>query len=180
MLSLGFSLFIFSGVASAGFPTTPVSQDFDIGTLTSTHFATHFANDSNFLRNSYTFDLASESRVDAWLLNSRWETGNIFTGIPPLTIMTYGLIIFDSNNKILFNGETTGKWDFGSTRSVHVTGVLPAGENYYVGVGGQQLNDVGLDYRIDMVATSVPEPETYAMFLAGLGLLGWRLRKPNY
>lgn len=28
------------------------------------------------------------------------------------------------------------------------------------------------------VLAPVPEPETYAMFLAGLGLLGWRLHRP--
>jgi hypothetical protein len=26
-----------------------------------------------------------------------------------------------------------------------------------------------------MAVTAVPEPETYAMLLAGLGLLGWRV-----
>lgn len=41
----------------------------------------------------------------------------------------------------------------------------------------------GRDYAYDknegrfaMAVSSVPEPETYAMLLAGLGLLGWRLR----
>ncbi len=73
----------------------------------------------------------------------------------------------------MFDGETTARWDFGSTRAMHVTGVLPAGENYFVAVSGRQVNDVALAYQI----APVPEPETYAMLLAGLGLLGWRLRK---
>lgn len=33
-----------------------------------------------------------------------------------------------------------------------------------------------LDARASMFVPAVPEPETYAMLLAGLGLLGWRLR----
>ncbi len=57
---------------------------------------TSFAKETNFLENSYTFDLATESRVDAWIFNPRYETGDIYTGIPPLTIMTYGLLISDS------------------------------------------------------------------------------------
>ncbi len=27
------------------------------------------------------------------------------------------------------------------------------------------------------IAAAVPEPETYAMMLAGLGLLGWRMHR---
>ncbi len=77
----------------------------------------------------------------------------------------------------MVDGETTARWDFGSTRAMHVTGVLPAGENYFVAVSGRQLNDVALAYQIDIVATPVPEPETYAMLLAGLGLLGWKFRR---
>ena len=30
---------------------------------------------------------------------------------------------------------------------------------------------------VDIIYTAVPEPETYAMMLAGLGLLGWRIRR---
>ncbi|SEL62578.1 flocculation-associated PEP-CTERM protein PepA [Nitrosovibrio tenuis] len=32
----------------------------------------------------------------------------------------------------------------------------------------------GIDFN---AVTTIPEPETYAMFLAGLGLLGWRMRE---
>lgn len=35
----------------------------------------------------------------------------------------------------------------------------------------------GTGFAMDnLIITSVPEPETYAMFLAGLSLLGWRMR----
>jgi hypothetical protein len=30
---------------------------------------------------------------------------------------------------------------------------------------------------VDIIYTAVPEPETYAMMLAGLGLVGWRIRR---
>jgi hypothetical protein len=36
--------------------------------------------------------------------------------------------------------------------------------------------DIGKGFAIDnLIMTSVPEPETYAMFFAGLSLLGWRI-----
>jgi hypothetical protein len=172
-----FGLLFLSTAASAGVPETPNSHDFDIGTLGTTHYTNSFSYENNLLDHSYTFDLTAPSQVDASLLNTRIETGNIFTGIPPLTIGIYDLYIMDSDNHELFKGATTSTYTFGSTMTSHVGGVLPAGDNYYVRVVGGQLNDVALSYQVDIVATPVPEPETFAMFLAGLGLLGWRLRK---
>lgn len=171
------TLVLLSGVASAGVPNNGFSQDFDTGTLGTTHYKNNFSIASNQLDHSYTFDLAAPSQVDAWLYNSRIETGNIFTGIPPVTITLYDLWIFDSGNHELFKGTTTSTYEFGSTWTSHVGGVLPAGDNYFVRVVGSQRFDAGLSYQFDMVATPVPEPETYAMLLAGLGLLGWKLRR---
>ena len=42
---------------------------------------------------------------------------------------------------------------------------------------GAVMNLVGYFYDAGPVVSAVPEPETYAMLVAGLGLLGWRLRR---
>lgn len=50
---------------------------------------------------------------------------------------------------------------------------------YFEGTGlsGYSFNaDKGLGH-FAMAVSAVPEPETYAMLLAGLGLLGWKLRR---
>ena len=179
VLSVGITLLLFSNAASAGVPTTPISQDFDIGTLTSTLYETSFTSLNNSLQNSYTFDLAEPATVDVWLLNPRMETGNIFTGIPPLTITAFDLVIIDSQNHVLFEGTQPNKYPFGSTLRAHVSGALPAGNDYYVQVTGGQINDVALTYQLNMHTLPVPEPESYALFVAGLGLLAWRLRRSS-
>ena len=46
---------------------------------------------------------------------------------------------------------------------------------YTVYVGGTDASLAGGQY--DLVISAVPEAETWAMLLAGLGLIGWRLRK---
>lgn len=46
---------------------------------------------------------------------------------------------------------------------------------YTVYVGGTDHASAGGQY--DLVISAVPEAETWAMLLAGLGLIGWRLRK---
>lgn len=46
---------------------------------------------------------------------------------------------------------------------------------YHLNSGVSSLAAVDTGLRA-MAVSPVPEPETYAMFLAGLGLLGWRMR----
>ena len=177
LLGIGFTVLLFSRGAAAGVPTTPISQDFDIGTLTSTPYENSYSVGNTLLQHSYTFDLAEAATVDAWLLNPRIETGNIFTGIPPLTITRFDLAILDSQNHVLFDGTHPDTYPFGSTLTAHVSGVLPAGNDFYVRITGGQMNDTALAYQINMRTLPVPEPESYALFMAGLGLLGWRLRR---
>lgn len=176
-LVISLALLMLLGEASAGVPNFSYSHDYDIGTLTSTPYETSFGAGVNMLLHSYTFDLAAPATVDAFFFNPRYETGNIFTGIPPLTMMVYDINMFDSQDHLLYSGTITEKWDFGSTKLSQVDGVLPAGENYYVRIAGQQLNDSAMAYQLYMVATPVPEPGTYAMFIAGLSLLVWRMRR---
>jgi len=65
-------------------------------------------------------------------------------------------------------------------------GPLDVSHSYQVEVRGTSDSNAGGNYGLTLIAEKdnlapVPEPETYAMFLAGLGLLGWsaRRRKQN-
>lgn len=55
--------------------------------------------------------------------------------------------------------------------SSHNFSGLTAGSDYWVTVDGSS-NGASGEYRLDFSLAPVPEPETYAMLLAGLGLLG--------
>lgn len=47
-----------------------------------------------------------------------------------------------------------------------------------VGIGGLDLNGASKGFDLDAISiTPVPEPETYAMMLAGLGIVGWMARR---
>lgn len=56
------------------------------------------------------------------------------------------------------------------------SGVLAAGD-YYLQVNGLVVGKAGGKYSADITLSPVPEPETYAMMLAGLGLLGFSARR---
>ena len=57
---------------------------------------------------------------------------------------------------------------------------LTAGTQYSLTVSGAHAENIGTDYTFNIAAqnvAAVPEPETYAMLLAGLGLIGSIVRR---
>src|SRR4051812_16827291 len=91
-----------------------------IGKPGSTPYSTTATVENNMLLHSYTFDLASASKVDFTLFNLEPELGS---AIPPVPIIAtfYDINIFDSNNKELYEGVVTDKWLYGSTKVANVS-----------------------------------------------------------
>ena len=54
--------------------------------------------------------------------------------------------------------------------------ILHFGTPYYTGISGANFSDALMSYTSTTIA-AVPEPETYAMMLGGLGLLGFMARR---
>lgn len=126
------------------------------------------------LLDTFTFSIA----------NGDWVQVD-FQGMPsPGT--GYSAIDFSFN----FGAAVWGSWNtpnFNTTFfSTHTLSGLSTGVDYSLNVygWGDPMASATGDYRITLTAASgvapIPEPETYAMMLAGLGLLGFasRRRKP--
>lgn len=77
-------------------------------------------------------------------------------------------------------GTLVGSYEFdGTTGSTwHTYNALTSG-NYYYEIQGEATGSQGGFYSITSTVAPVPEPETYAMLLAGLGVVGslYRRRK---
>jgi len=72
-------------------------------------------------------------------------------------------------------GTISGKWDAGEGNSTTLTAQLPnifAGNSY---INFHTTQFPGGEIRGQILA--IPEPETYALMLAGLGALGWAARR---
>lgn len=96
--------------------------------------------------------------------------------IKGLNIVQYGSSVNDivrtvvGVNQLPTNG--VGTFDYWTLD----TSWLTAG-NYYLEVSGSVIGKNGGSYAADLNVAAVPEPETYAMLAAGLGLIGFASRR---
>lgn len=149
----GLTFFLAAGQASANVTYTFSGVTFaDGGTLTGT-FTT---NDP--LSALVDFDITTSSGSDIGFHYTPATIDSSSTSLPSI------LVFHDLNDKTL---QVTFDGGLSATGSPILIGTFDSFEQ-------NRLS------RRDIVAGQVavvPEPETYAMLLAGLGLLGWRMRK---
>ena len=103
----------------------------------------------------YSFEIAAASTL----------TTKAFTTFSPFSEIEY--TILDSSYAIVAGGGAI----FGSTLSTK--SISLAAGHYFYDVEGIKDTDGLSKYRISASVTPVPEPETYALMLAGLGMVGF-------
>ncbi len=85
--------------------------------------------------------------------------------------------LFMSNGDINYTNDVSmGSFAFDSTAINSTFSSLLAGDYYYQ-VTGAVMGNKGGGYQLFSEVSPVPEPETYAMLLVGLGLVGFMTRR---
>lgn len=113
----------------------------------------------------YTFTTTMMGDLTADLLSM---TGNARNGLD-----ITGFSLFDSSG--LLQGGTM--LSTGATDSWSLNFNDLAAGSYYVQVQGSLVSNAAGKYYANIALAPVPEPETYAMMLAGLGMLGFAARR---
>ena len=159
-----------------------ISRSGSVGTVTSiSSFAlgplklSPSASFTNTVTGAFTddgmFNLGSPSIVAASLTNVEVSFGGpSFGGISGFSAWLNGMQLF---------GPTSTNTDSGFAVKTQVLSggtTLPAGA-YHLLVSGTAVSGASASYGGNLVATLVPEPETYAMLLAGLGAVGFLARR---
>jgi len=143
-----------------------------------TDWALHDAAESqlNYVPNGAFFDTYSFSLNSAQSVTSSVVSLNL-PGIYSIVGSNY--MLWQDNGPAGMDGSDTmlAGWSFdGSTGSTFHTVDLAAGSYFYtvtgVASGGDPLQNAGI-YSIASTVVPVPEPESYALLLAGLGLVGF-------
>ena len=103
-----------------------------------------------------------------------------FTSLPgQFNTILATLSLISNPDGTLFNGDDTvldTSFTPGGSSLALTWTASPAG-SYYLAVGGLSNGTQGGIYNGAISVTAVPEPETYAMMLAGLGALGFLARR---
>ena len=169
-ISAGVALALSSGMLSAhasGAGTT--NNTYDLGSLTTANSSTPATLPlAGAFGDTFTFNLATGT-LDVVGITSYWD--KIETPVVDLTLT-------DSTSSTSQSVVATATYDKNNRTARYnytFTG-LTALDNYSLVVSGPEATHLGSTYTLQMVA-SVPEPESYAMLLAGLGLVGAMVRR---
>lgn len=175
-LALAAGLFM-TGSSYAAVNSLALTDTFNLGSFGApTTYADGFSVASaGAINHSLTFTIltnlyAGSGVSDIPLSLTIGQTSTEFTNINGLTAE-----IFDSGNVSYASFVSAGDAD-------HLT--LPANSyfaagNYTLIIGGTATGIGGGMYTVAAVTAPVPEPETWGMLLAGVGLIGLRMRQRN-
>lgn len=89
---------------------------------------------------------------------------------PILVIDNINVSIFDTANTLVAAGP------IGSSSVLFDVALIP-GASYYYSVTGTAIGQAGGTYSFLASAAPIPEPETYALMLAGLAVVGFMARR---
>lgn len=157
-------------VAAAALALASVSS-FAVGSLDPVSPSASFSNTVNgSFTDIWTFNLGTTSIVAASITNVAISFGNFSFGeIANFSALLNGTPLLLGGSSQTTNGVTV------ATQVLAGSTTLPAGF-YQLKVSGTTVGGQA-SYGGNIVATPVPEPETYAMLLAGLGVVGFLARR---
>ena len=120
----------------------------------------------------FSFNVSSPSVIGFNVIN--FPVAGLFN-----TVIT-SASLFSNTDGLLFNSDdqSVGFGSIQNNSSSFVSSALSAG-SYYLNVTGIANGPQGGLYNGAISVAAVPEPETYAMLLAGLGVMGFIARRRN-
>jgi hypothetical protein len=157
---------IASFVAAAMSAGVAQATTVDAGTIGS--YTTSFSHTAGSFEDTINFSVTSPSVLSGAANN--------------LVLSFFNLSIYDIAGltvNVWNNSHPNGTVNFGSFagNNTSYTFNLPSAGAYHVDITGNATGTGGGLYGITLSAAPVPEPETYAMLLAGLGLMGGIARR---
>jgi hypothetical protein len=120
----------------------------------------------------FTFTLPAALSTGFSLLN--FPVGGLFN-----TMLTSATLFRNPDGNLFNSDDTMVKAGAATPTGISFTNGASAAGTYYLNVTGIATGSQGGLYNGAISVAAVPEPETYAMLLAGLGVMGFIARRRN-
>ncbi|XVJ69088.1 MAG: PEP-CTERM sorting domain-containing protein [Rhizobacter sp.] len=120
----------------------------------------------------FTFTLPAAFGTGFSLLN--FPVGGLFN-----TVLTSATLFSNADGALFSSDDTIARSGTITSTGISFTGGASAAGSYYLNVTGIATGPQGGLYNGAISVAAVPEPETYAMLLAGLGVMGFIARRRN-
>ena len=133
---------------------------------------TGFSAVTSLVRDTYSFSLASTSDVAS-------SVASLGLTVPG----TYGLFMPGADGMVNTADDmaTPYAWTYGGTPTVHKVTLAPGDYYYAVTALGAPVGAYVIASATAVgTPTAIPEPETYALLLAGLGVVGFLARRRRF
>lgn len=120
----------------------------------------------------FTFTLPAALSTGFSLLN--FPVGGLFN-----TVLTSATLFSNPDGNLFTGDDSMVRGNVASSGAISFTNGPSAAGTYYLNVTGIATGSQGGLYNGAISVAAVPEPETYAMLLAGLGVMGFIARRRN-
>jgi hypothetical protein len=160
-----------------GLEWTAFATNSDTNLIPSTGYENGVVSGSKTAFNGIPGGSASFGSATAFSLNDAFFTGAWRDGLQIHVVATSGSNTYTKDFKV----DTTGPVDiFFNWSNLNSVSFSARGGVHHFGLDGNSTQFAMDNLRINEVVTPVPEPETYAMLLVGLGLIGFMARRREH
>jgi len=156
-------------LAASSITANAASVVVDLGTISGSYINTFTKTAGETFIDHINFSITGPANIDS--AANHLDLSFTIPGLGNVALYNITDMFYDITGP---SGFSTGPFSANNTTT---TTLLNVAGDYHVNLFGKATGTQGGIYAVALNVTAVPEPETYALMLAGLGLVGFAARR---